>query len=74
MTLHFAVFGQPISHSLSPQIHRAFGKQLGIDLEYKAIEAAPEDFATAVAAFAAAGGSGANVTLPHKEAAYALCA
>jgi shikimate dehydrogenase len=74
MTLHFAVFGQPISHSLSPYIHRAFGKQLGIDLDYTAIEAAPEDFATAVASFAAAGGSGANVTLPHKEAAYALCA
>jgi shikimate dehydrogenase len=74
MTQHFAVFGQPIHHSLSPLIQKAFGKQMGIDLDYVAIEAAPADFAAAVAAFAAAGGTGANVTLPHKEAAYALCA
>lgn len=73
MTQHFAVFGQPINHSLSPWIHAEFGKQCGIDLDYRAIEASPADFPTAVAAFAAAGGRGANVTLPHKEAAYALC-
>jgi shikimate dehydrogenase len=74
MTQHFAVFGQPISHSLSPYIQAEFARQCGIDMDYVAIEASSADFATAVAAFASAGGMGANVTLPHKEAAYALCA
>ena len=70
----FAVFGQPVAHSRSPQIHAAFAAQCGIDLEYVRIEAAPEEFAVAVQRFAADGGRGANVTLPHKTAAAALCA
>ena len=69
-----AVFGHPVAHSLSPRIHAAFGRQLGIDLTYDAIDAAPDAFADAVAAFAKAGGTGANVTLPHKQSALALCA
>jgi len=69
-----AVFGQPVAHSLSPRIHAAFAEQVGIALEYRRIEAAPEAFADALAAFAAAGGHGANVTLPLKEQAAALCA
>lgn len=74
MTARYAVFGHPVVHSLSPRIHAAFGTQLGIAMEYAAIDASPEDFASAIAAFAAAGGLGANVTLPHKERALALCA
>ncbi len=72
MSLQFAVFGTPISHSLSPQIHTAFGRQTGIDLRYVAIEAGPEDFATRLQAFADAGGVGANVTLPLKSLAAQL--
>ncbi|WP_201313239.1 shikimate dehydrogenase [Dyella sp. EPa41] len=68
----FAVFGHPISHSLSPQIHQAFARQFGLELEYRTIDAAPADFASAVRQFFAAGGRGANVTLPHKAAAFAL--
>ncbi len=71
---HYAVFGHPVSHSLSPRIHAAFGRQTGIALDYTAIDAAPENFLQALAAFAAGGGKGANVTLPLKEAAFALCA
>lgn len=71
---HYAVFGHPVSHSLSPRIHAAFGRQTGIALDYVAIDAAPEGFAQALEAFAATGGKGANVTLPLKQAAFALCA
>jgi shikimate dehydrogenase len=68
----FAVFGHPISHSLSPAIHQAFAQQCGIELEYRALDASPADFADAVRRFFAVGGRGANVTLPHKAAAFAL--
>lgn len=71
---HYAVFGHPVSHSLSPRIHAAFGRQTGIALDYTAVEATPEGFAQALEAFAAGGGKGANVTMPLKEAAFALCA
>ena len=74
MAAHYAVFGHPVAHSLSPRIHAAFGKQARIPLEYAAIDTPPEGFVDALAAFASHGGVGANVTLPHKEAAYALCA
>ncbi len=70
----YAVFGQPIVHSQSPYIQTAFGKAQGIEVDFRAIEASPDEFATVLEAFAAAGGVGANVTLPHKEAAFALCA
>ena len=72
MSQQFAVFGTPISHSLSPQIHSAFGRQAGIDLRYIAIEAGPGDFAAKLQAFADAGGVGANVTLPLKALAAEL--
>jgi shikimate dehydrogenase len=73
MTQHFAVFGQPIAHSLSPRIHAAFAKQQGISLDYTAIETAPENFPYALDNFHALGGRGANVTSPHKHAAFAQC-
>lgn len=67
-----AVFGHPVVHSLSPRIHGAFGAQTGLAVAYEAIDAAPATFADALAAFAAAGGTGANVTLPLKERAFDL--
>ena len=66
----YAVFGSPIAHSLSPSIHAAFARQTGIALEYVAIEAGHGDFP---AKLAASGVDGANVTLPLKEDAFALC-
>ncbi|MEO8161072.1 MAG: shikimate dehydrogenase, partial [Arenimonas sp.] len=74
MSQRFAVFGHPVSHSLSPRIHALFARQTGKTVSYEAIDAAPEAFASALAAFAASGGRGANITLPHKQAAAALCA
>ncbi|MEO8001787.1 MAG: shikimate dehydrogenase, partial [Arenimonas sp.] len=73
MTQHFAVFGCPVAHSLSPRIHGAFAKQQGIMLDYSAIEATPENFASTLDNFYALGGRGANITLPHKTAAFAHC-
>ena len=70
----FAVFGHPIAHSLSPRIHNLFGRQLGIALQYVAIDAPAERFATQLGEFAAAGGRGANVTLPLKQIASGFCA
>jgi shikimate dehydrogenase len=67
----FAVFGHPVAHSLSPRIHRAFARQTAIALDYDAIDA--EDFEAAFHAFAGAGGVGANVTLPYKQRAAAVC-
>ena len=69
----FAVIGHPVAHSLSPKIHAAFGKQTGIALEYIALDAAPEHFDALLAEFAAEGGLGANVTLPHKTRAASSC-
>ncbi|GAB2804439.1 shikimate dehydrogenase [Dyella kyungheensis] len=68
----FAVFGHPISHSLSPRIHQAFARQFGLELSYQTIDAAPAAFASAVREFFAQGGAGANVTLPHKTAAFEM--
>ncbi|MGH8112281.1 MAG: shikimate dehydrogenase [Rhodanobacteraceae bacterium] len=67
----FAVFGHPIAHSLSPRLHALFAAQTGIELEYIAIDAAPAALAAVVRSFFDAGGMGANVTVPHKAAAFA---
>jgi shikimate dehydrogenase len=66
------VFGNPVAHSRSPRIHALFAAQTGQDMSYEALLAPIGGFATAVGAFAAGGGRGANVTLPFKEEAYRL--
>lgn len=73
-TPRYAVFGHPVAHSLSPRIHAAFARQAGIALEYTAIDTAPHDFVATLDRFAGEGGKGANVTLPLKEAAFAISA
>jgi shikimate dehydrogenase len=73
MSDRYAVFGNPIAHSKSPRIHALFAAQTGQALTYEAILAPLDGFAEAVTAFRREGGRGANVTVPFKEQAYALC-
>ncbi|RPD93315.1 shikimate dehydrogenase [Candidatus Pantoea deserta] len=65
----FAVFGNPISHSKSPAIHRLFAEQTGITHHYGRVCAPLDGFPQAIATFFAQGGQGANVTLPFKQQA-----
>lgn len=72
MTDRYAVIGNPIAQSKSPQIHGAFAQQLGHDLTYEAILAPRDGFVQSVAAFRRTGGKGMNVTVPFKLEAFAL--
>ncbi|MGB4855081.1 MAG: shikimate dehydrogenase, partial [Candidatus Dechloromonas phosphoritropha] len=73
MTDRYCVIGNPVAHSRSPAIHARFAAQCHQDLSYEAILVPLDGFAAAVGDFAAAGGKGANVTLPFKEEAFGLC-
>jgi shikimate dehydrogenase len=69
----YGLVGHPVEHSRSPLIHTVFARQTGQRLSYELIDCEPQGFETAVRGFGAAGGKGLNVTVPHKEAAFALC-
>jgi shikimate dehydrogenase len=66
------VVGWPVKHSRSPLIHNYWLKLYGIDGDYRREEVPTEDFADFIGTLAARGYAGANVTVPHKEAAFAL--
>jgi shikimate dehydrogenase len=66
------VVGWPIAHSRSPLIHNYWLEHYGIAGEYRREAVPPQQFASFVRALAARGYVGANVTVPHKEAALAL--
>lgn len=70
MTDRYAVIGNPIAHSRSPEIHAAFARQTGQDLVYDRILGT--DFESDALAFFTAGGKGLNITVPFKEQAWAL--
>jgi shikimate dehydrogenase len=67
------ILGWPVAHSRSPRLHNFWLSRHRIDGAYVPLPAAPDHFATAVHGLRAAGFRGANVTIPHKEAAFALC-
>jgi shikimate dehydrogenase len=67
------VLGWPVAHSRSPEMHSAAFEALGLsDWRYQLLPVPPELFAETVRALEGAGFVGANVTIPHKEAALAL--
>jgi len=68
-----ALLGKPVAESLSPRMQNAAFAAAGLDWEYVAIEVGPEALSETVHALPASGFLGANVTIPHKEAAAALC-
>ncbi len=68
----FAVFGNPINHSLSPLIHKEFAKQQKINIQYKRIEPESDDFETHAQSFFSKKGIGANVTIPFKDQAFSF--
>jgi len=65
------VAGHPIAHSRSPKIHGYWLRQYGIQGTYAALDIAPGDFPAFLGTLDKSGFQGGNVTIPHKEAAFA---
>ncbi|NWG53956.1 MAG: shikimate dehydrogenase [Hydrogenophilaceae bacterium] len=64
-----ALFGDPVSHSLSPALHNSWIEALGLDAAYVALRIGEKEADAAFASLAAFGFHGANVTVPHKARA-----
>jgi len=73
MKYQYAVFGNPIEQSLSPQIHQRFAEQHKLDIHYDKLLSEEHTFAEDLRQFFANGGHGCNVTAPFKEQAFKLC-
>jgi shikimate dehydrogenase len=67
------VLGWPVGHSRSPAMQNAAFRELGLEWLYLPLPVPPERFEATVRALPDAGYRGANVTVPHKVAAHALC-
>lgn len=63
------VMGSPVTHSLSPRLHGYWLHEYDIDGAYVPLAVEPDGFAMALRGLSAMGFAGANVTVPHKEAA-----
>ncbi|MCR5662627.1 MAG: shikimate dehydrogenase [bacterium] len=67
------ILGHPLGHTLSPIIHNAAYKAMGLDLAYLAADVEPDKFADAIKGLSALGALGCNVTIPFKEKALQMC-
>lgn len=72
MRFLLAVMGNPIRHSRSPELHRAFARQAGLDVDYHILEVPLAAFPAAASDFIKAGGQGFNISLPFKQQAFAF--
>jgi len=72
LTTLAGVLGFPVAHSRSPAMMNAAFAELGLDWRYLKLPVTPEGFAATAAALPGSGYAGANVTIPHKEAALRL--
>jgi shikimate dehydrogenase len=70
MTDRYAVVGNPVAHSKSPEIHAAFARQTTQEIEYSRLLAPLDGFRPTIDSFRAAGGKGVNVTVPFKLEAF----
>jgi len=68
----YAVFGNPIEHSKSPDIHRLFAQQTQQDMDYQRQLVPTDGFRQAVSEFFSSGGKGLNVTVPFKLQAFEI--
>jgi shikimate dehydrogenase len=69
----YAVVGNPVAHSLSPQIHASFAEQMQQQMSYEAIELAIDKFPLEILELQRQGLKGANVTVPFKQQAWEIC-
>jgi shikimate dehydrogenase len=65
--LKYGVIGDPVNHSVSPQIHSQFARQFDHLLDYQKYHVTAENLESFIANFFESGGKGLNVTLPHKQ-------
>lgn len=72
-TLRLAVIGNPVAHSRSPELHALFAEQCGLSVEYERVQCTADKFVDTVNRLRETGYTGANVTVPFKESAFALC-
>ena len=70
MTDRYAVLGNPVKHSKSPQIHAAFAEQTGQDISYEKLEVPLDQFKAFIQDLHRRGYKGLNITLPFKEQAF----
>lgn len=67
------VIGWPVAHSLSPAMHNAAFRELGLDWAYLAFPISPDDLQGSVRGLFRAGCGGLSVTIPHKHDVLACC-
>jgi shikimate dehydrogenase len=67
------IIGWPVSHSRSPRLHGSWLERHAVDGAYIPLPIQPTEFGSAVRGLVQAGFAGANVTIPHKVAAFELC-
>ncbi len=72
MSDRYAVIGNPVEHSKSPQIHAEFARQTGQDIAYEKLLAPLNAFEATARQFFSEGGKGLNVTLPFKNEAFRI--